>query len=142
MSQSVPVPATFLVDQFLAHWWVLPASIHFLVALASGVLRALFVSPLCLLVVCLSASQAIGAGLLTEVFGMGNGLVNDVRQRIVDDATAKWLLPGGVPTVVIGAFAAHSVPTTLLEFALRLGSSVWAVFSSLPIRQGSASRRI
>jgi len=120
--QGLPVPAGFPVDRFLAHWWVFPASILFsLVALASGVSGALFFSPFFMLVVGLSPSQAIGAGLLTEVFGMGNGLLNYVRQRVVDYATAKWLLLGAVPAVVVGAVAAHYVPTTLLKLAFGVG---------------------
>lgn len=120
--QTVPLPAGFPVEQFLAHWWVFPASILFsMVALSSGVSGALFFSPFFMLVVGLSPSQAIGAGLLTEVFGMGNGLLNYVRQRVVDYATAKWLLLGAVPAVVVGALAAHSVPTTLLTIAFGVG---------------------
>src|SRR6056297_409183 len=120
--QSLPVPAGFPVDQFLAHWWVFPASILFsLVALSSGVSGALFFSPFFMLVVGLSPSQAIGAGLLTEVFGMGNGLRSYVKQRVVDYATAKWLLLGAVPAVVAGALVVHYVPTTLLKLAFGVG---------------------
>ncbi|WP_258303510.1 sulfite exporter TauE/SafE family protein [Haloferax larsenii] len=114
--------ADFPVEQFLAHWWVFPVSILFsMIALSSGVSGALFFSPFFMLVVGLSPSQAIGAGLMTEVFGMGNGLLNYVRQRVVDYATAKWLLVGAVPTVVAGAFAAHYVPTTLLTILFGVG---------------------
>ena len=120
--QSIPLPAGFPVERFLAHWWVFPASIAFsLVALASGVSGALFFSPFFMLVVGLSPSQAIGAGLLTEVFGMGNGLLNYVRQRVVDYSTAKWLLLGAVPATVAGALAAHVVPTTLLTLLFGIG---------------------
>jgi len=119
---SLPVPAGFPVDQFLAHWWVFPASILFsMIALSSGVSGALFFSPFFILVVGLSPAQAIGAGLMTEVFGMGNGLLNYVRQNVVDYATAKWLLLGAVPSVVVGALAAHYVPTTLLTIAFGVG---------------------
>ena len=114
--------AGFPVAEFLAHWWVFPASILFsLIALASGVSGALFFSPFFMLVVGLTPSQAIGAGLLTEVFGMGNGLLNYVRQRVVDYQTAKWLLAGAVPAVVVGAIAAHYVPTTLLKLLFGAG---------------------
>ena len=120
--QSIPVPAGFPVDRFLAHWWVFPASILFsAVALGSGVSGALFFSPFFILAVGLPPAQAIGAGLLTEVFGMGNGLLNYVRQGVVDYATAKWLLLGAVPAIVVGAFAAHAVPTTLLTVAFGVG---------------------
>jgi uncharacterized membrane protein YfcA len=127
--QSLSVPAGFPVDRFLAHWWVFPASILFsLVALASGVSGALFFSPFFMLLVGLSPSQAIGAGLLTEVFGMGNGLLNYVRQGVVDYATAKWLLLGAVPAVVVGALAAHVVPTTLLTTAFGAGLLLLGTF--------------
>ncbi|MGQ4554496.1 TSUP family transporter [Halobellus sp. GM3] len=127
--QSLPIPAGFPAARFLAHWWVFPASILFsTIALASGVSGALFFSPFFMLVVGLSPSQAIGAGLLTEVFGMGNGLVNYVRQRVVDYATAKWLLLGAVPAVIVGAFAAHYVPTTLLTLAFGVGLLVLGGF--------------
>jgi uncharacterized membrane protein YfcA len=116
------LPAEFPVAEFLAHWWVFPASVLFsLVALASGVSGALFFSPFFMLVVGLTPSQAIGAGLLTEVFGMGNGLLNYVRQRVVDYRTAKWLLAGAVPAVVVGAIAAHYVPTALLKLLFGAG---------------------
>ena len=120
--QSLPVLADVPVEEMLVHWWVFPASIVFsTIALSSGVSGALFFSPFFMLVVGLSPSQAIGAGLLTEVFGMGNGLLNYVRQRVVDYATAKWLLLGAVPAVIIGALAAHAVPTTLLKLGFGVG---------------------
>jgi uncharacterized membrane protein YfcA len=119
---SFPLLAGVPVARFLAHWWVFPASILFsMIALASGVSGALFFSPFFMLIVGLSPSQAIGAGLLTEVFGMGNGLLNYVRQQVVDYATATWLLLGAIPAVVVGALAAHYVPTTLLKLAFGVG---------------------
>ncbi|MFB6111739.1 MAG: sulfite exporter TauE/SafE family protein [Halobacteriaceae archaeon] len=122
MGHSLPGLAGLPVEQVLAHWWVFPASFLFsLIALAAGVSGALFFSPFFMLVVGLSPSQAIGAGLLTEVFGMGNGLLNYVRQGVVDYATAKWLLLGAVPAVVFGALAAHYVPTALLKLAFGVG---------------------
>jgi uncharacterized membrane protein YfcA len=123
------LPAGFPVDRFLAHWWVFPAAIVFsTVALASGVSGALFFSPFFILVVGLQPAQAIGAGLLTEVFGMGNGLVNYVRQRVVDYETAKWLLLGAVPATVVGAFAAHVVPTALLTVLFGAGLLLLGAF--------------
>jgi uncharacterized membrane protein YfcA len=110
------ISGAFPMERFLAHWWVFPASIAFsTVALASGVSGALFFSPFFMLGVGLTPSQAIGAGLLTEVFGMGNGLRSYVKQRVVDFQTAKWLLVGAVPAVVVGAFAAHFVDPQILK---------------------------
>jgi uncharacterized membrane protein YfcA len=115
VTQLVPLNPS-LTNRILTHWWVFPVSILFsAVALASGVSGALFFSPFFMLVVGLSPSQAIGAGLLTEVFGMGNGLRSYVQQRVVDYRTAKWLLLGAVPAVVAGALATHYVPTTILK---------------------------
>ncbi len=119
---QVSAPAGFPMEQFLAHWWVFPTSILFAtVALASGVSGALFFSPFFMLVVGLTPSQAIGAGLLTEVFGMGNGLRSYVKQRVVDFQTAKWLLLGSIPAIVVGAFAAHYVDPTLLKLIFGAG---------------------
>jgi len=104
------------MERFLAHWWVFPTSILFAtIALSSGVSGALFFSPFFMLVVGLTPSQAIGAGLLTEVFGMGNGLRSYVKQRVVDFQTAKWLLLGSIPAIVVGAVAAHYVDPGILK---------------------------
>jgi uncharacterized membrane protein YfcA len=119
---QVSIPAGFPMERFLAHWWVFPTSILFsTVALASGVSGALFFSPFFMLVVGLTPSQAIGAGLLTEVFGMGNGLRSYVKQRVVDFRTAKWLLAGSIPAIVVGAFAAHYVDPTILKVVFGVG---------------------
>jgi uncharacterized membrane protein YfcA len=119
---TLPVIGAFPVATYLAHWWVFPVSVLFAtVAIGSGVSGALFFSPFFLLVLGLSPAQAIGAGLLTEVFGMGNGLRSYVKQRVVDFQTAKWLLLGAVPAIVVGAFAAHFVDPDLLKLAFGIG---------------------
>ena len=83
------------METFLTSWWIFPAAVLFsTVAIGSGVSGALFFSPFFMLVVGLSPVQAVGAGLLTEVFGMGNGLRSYVRAKLVDYATARWLLLG------------------------------------------------
>lgn len=110
-------------------WWVLPATILFsTIAIATGVSGALFFSPFFMLVVGLSPAQAVGAGLLTEVFGMGNGLRSYVRQRVVDYATAWWLLLGAVPTVAVGASVAHMVSAGTLKVVFGAGLVVLAAF--------------
>ena len=58
------------ISEALQLWWVLPVSVTIAtVALSSGISGALFFSPFFLLVVGLPPAQAIGAGLLTELFG-------------------------------------------------------------------------
>ena len=116
------VPAGFPIETFLAHWWVFPAAIVFsTIALGAGVSGALFFSPFFMLVVGLAPAQAIGAGLLTEVFGMGNGLRSYVKQGVVDFATAKYLLIGSIPAIVVGSIAAHYVEPALLKLAFGAG---------------------
>lgn len=122
-------PTAFTMDRFLTHWWVFPAAIIFsTIALASGVSGALFFSPFFMLGVGLTPAQAIGAGLLTEVFGMGNGLRSYVKQGVVDYRTAKWLLAGAVPAVVVGAFAAHYVDPTVLKLLFGAGLIILGAF--------------
>jgi hypothetical protein len=121
--------APFSMAQLLAHWWVFPVSVVFsFVALAAGVSGALFFSPFFMLVVGLSPAQAIGAGLLTEVAGMGNGLRAYVKQGVVDYATAKWLLAGSLPAIVVGSMAAHWVDPTILKLLFGAGLLVLGGF--------------
>ena len=110
-------------------WWIFPAAAVFsTIAIGSGVSGALFFSPFFMLAVGLSPAQAVGAGLLTEVFGMGNGLRAYVSAKLVDYATAKWLLVGAVPGVVIGALAADAVPSEVLKIIFGTGLLVLAGF--------------
>jgi len=119
---ATAAPTAFTVERTLSYWWVFPASILFsTIALAAGVSGALFFSPFFLLVVGLAPAQAIGAGLLTEVFGMGNGLRSYVRQGVVDFQTAKWLLAGSLPAIVAGAVASHYVDPTILKLVFGAG---------------------
>jgi len=115
-------PSAFTTERFITHWWVFPAAVVFsTIALAAGVSGALFFSPFFMLVVGLTPAQAIGAGLLTELFGMGNGLRAYVGQGVVDYRTAKWLLAGAVPAVVVGAVLAHYVDPRLLKLVFGVG---------------------
>lgn len=123
------IAPAFATGQFLAHWWVFPVSIVFsLVALSSGVSGALFFSPFFMLVVGLTPAQAIGAGLVTEVFGMGNGLRSYVGQGVVDYATAGWLLVGAIPAVIVGSLAAHHVDPAILKLVFGIGLLVLGAF--------------
>lgn len=102
--------------EFLELWWVFPSSAVFAtVAVGAGVSGALFFSPFFMIVVGLSPAQAVGAGLLTEVFGMGNGLRSYVRQGLVDYATARWLLAAAIPLALAGSLTAHRIPSGVLR---------------------------
>ncbi len=85
---------------------------------------------------------------MTEVFGMGNGLRAYVRARLVDYATARWLLLGAVPMVVLGAIAADLISPRLLKAIFGTGLLILAAFLVLvrspeeaePQSCGTASR--
>lgn len=105
--------------QALDVWWVFPASICFsTIALSSGISSALFFSPFFLLVVGLEPAQAVGAGLMTELFGTSFGTINYVRQRVVDFRRAGYLLIASVPTAVAGAVLAHRIDPWVLQIVL------------------------
>ena len=117
------------MNEFLALWWIFPVSIVFsTVAIGSGVSGALFFSPFFMLVIGLSPVQAVGAGLMTEVFGMGNGLRAYVKARLVDYATARWLLVGAIPMVILGAVVADHISPRLLKGIFGVGLLVLAAF--------------
>lgn len=117
------------MEAFWHLWWILPASVAFsAVAIGSGISGALFFSPFFMLVVGLAPAQAVGAGLLTEVFGMGNGLRSYVRQGLVDYATARWLLLGALPAVILGALLADRLPDRALKLVFGAGLLVLAAF--------------
>lgn len=102
-------------------WWVFPVSVTFAtVALSTGISGALFFSPFFLLVVGLSPAQAIGAGLMTELFGTGFGTVNYIRQRVVDYTTARYLLLAAVPAGIAGALLANRIDASSLQVVFGL----------------------
>ncbi|MEE8372834.1 MAG: sulfite exporter TauE/SafE family protein [Dehalococcoidia bacterium] len=97
-------------------WWVLPVSVCVAtVALSSGVSGALFFSPLFLLAVGLKPAEAIGAGLVTELFGTSFGTINYMRQRVIDFRTVRVLLLASLPMAVAGAFLAHRIEPGILQ---------------------------
>ncbi len=97
-------------------WWVLPVSIGIAtVALSSGISGALFFSPFFLLIIGLEPAQAIGAGLMTELFGTAFGSYNYVRQGVVDFHTARRLLMASIPAGIVGAFSAHYIEPGVLQ---------------------------
>ncbi|MDR9459089.1 MAG: sulfite exporter TauE/SafE family protein [Dehalococcoidia bacterium] len=116
------------LSQALEVWWVLPVSVCIAtIALALGISGALFFSPFFLLVVGLEPSQAIGAGLITELFGTGVGAYNYVRQRVVDFMTVRFLLAASIPAAVAGAFIANQIRPGVLQVILGITLFVLAV---------------
>lgn len=116
------------LSQALEVWWVLPVSVCIAtIALSSGISGALFFSPFFLLVVGLEPSQAIGAGLITELFGTGLGAFNYVRQRVVDFRTVRFLLAASIPAAIAGAYVSNYINPGILQVVLGIALFVLAV---------------
>ncbi|MBI4288224.1 MAG: sulfite exporter TauE/SafE family protein [Chloroflexi bacterium] len=102
--------------EVLSTWWVLPVSVAIAtVALSSGISGALFFSPFFLLAVGLEPARAIGAGLMTELFGTGFGSYSYVRQGVIDYRTARFLLIASVPAGMVGAWLANLLKAATLQ---------------------------
>ena len=115
-------------SQALEMWWVLPVSVCIAtLALSSGISGALFFSPFFLLVVGLQPAQAIGAGLMTELFGTIFGSLNYARQRVIDFQTVRFLLMASVPAGIAGAFLAHRIEPGILQIVLGIALFVLAL---------------
>ena len=116
------------ISQALQVWWVLPAAIAIAtIALASGISGALFFSPFFLMIVGLQPAQAIGAGLITELFGTSFGSFNYVRQRVVDYKTVRFLLMASIPAAVAGALLANRIEAAILQIVFGVALAVLAI---------------
>jgi len=71
--------------------------------------------------------MAIGAGLMTELFGTSFGAFNYVRQRVVDFITVRFLLVASIPTAVAGAYLANQIRPGALQVILGITLFVLAV---------------
>lgn len=116
------------MSQVLQIWWVLPVSVGIAtIAMSSGISGALFFSPFFLLIVGLQPAQAIGAGLITELFGTSFGSYNYVRQRVVDFQTVRFLLSASIPAAVAGAFLANRIEAGILQIVFGVALLLLAI---------------
>ena len=74
------------------------------IAMASGVGGATFFSPLFILALGLPPEVAIGAGLITEVFGFASGVYAYVRKRLIDYKLGTNLLLVTIPMALAGTW--------------------------------------
>lgn len=75
----------------------------------------------------LPPAQAIGAGLMTELFGTGFGSYNYVRQRVVDFETVRYLLMASIPAGIAGAFLANQIEPGILRIIFGVVLALLAV---------------
>jgi uncharacterized membrane protein YfcA len=106
----------------LDFWFMFPVSIGIAtVAMASGVEGATFFAPVFILALGLSPEIAIGAGLVTEVFGFASGLTAYVRKRLIDFRLGWALLVVTIPAAIVGTWLSSRVDPDLLKGVLGVG---------------------
>jgi uncharacterized membrane protein YfcA len=104
------------IDDAMAVWWVFPVAVAVAtLALSTGISGTLFFAPFFLLVVGLEPAQAIGAGLMTELFGTSFATYNYARQGVIDVAFAKVMLLVTVPLGMAGAAVALVIDAGSLQ---------------------------
>ena len=92
------------------YWFLFPTAIVIAaVANGAGVGGATFFSPLFVVVLGLEANVAIGAALITEVFGFSSGVAAHARARAIDWRMARSLVVASVPVAIASSLVAGSV---------------------------------
>ena len=106
----------------LEFWFMLPVAIVIAtIAMGSGVEGATFFSPFFIIVLGLDPTTAIGAGLITEVFGFSSGLYAYYHRKLIDYQMGLQLLAVAVPMALFGTWVAHFVADDLLKTILGMG---------------------
>lgn len=106
----------------LSFWWLFPFSIVIAaIANGAGIGGATFFSPLFVIVLGLDPVIAIGAALLTEVFGFASGVIAHARARAIDWLAVRRLTAVSVPLAVVGSLLAGFAPETVLKLLLGFG---------------------
>ena len=121
----------------LEYWFMLPVSIVIAtIAMASGVEGATFFTPIFILALGLTPNIAIGAGLITEVFGFGSGLGAYYRKGLIDYRLGLALLVVTVPMALLGTWLATLIDADILKVVLGVGLlAVGASFIRAPAKK-------
>lgn len=110
------------MDALLAHWYLFPLSIGIAtLAMATGIGGAVFFSPLFMIVLGLKPHTAVGAALLTELFGFASGLYAYVRSKLIDYTIGLNLLIVAIPLALTGAYFSDAFPDTLVKSIFGFG---------------------
>jgi uncharacterized protein len=103
-------------------FFLFPAAIAIsTIAMASGVGGAVFFSPLFILALGLDPKIAIGAALMTELFGFSSGLLAYIRSRLIDFQLGLSLIMFAVPAAIIGSLLSHRIPSDILKAVFATG---------------------
>lgn len=89
------------------YWYMLPiATLIATIAMASGVEGGTFFAPIFMLALGLPPEVAIGAALITEVFGFSSGVLAYARKRLIDYRLGGTLLVATIPAALLGTWLA------------------------------------
>ncbi len=103
-------------------WYLLPLSIVIAtIAMSSGIGGAVFFSPLFMLGLKLDPAIAVGAALITELFGFSSGLVAYVKASLIDYRLGFNLLLFSVPAAIIGTVFGSEIPAEILKTIFAVG---------------------
>ena len=113
-------------------WYLLPISILVATtAMASGIGGAVFFAPLFIIALKLEPSVAVGAALMTELFGFSSGLYAYAKRRLIDYKVGLLLLVFSVPGAVVGSLSTDLFPPVALKSIFAAGNE------SISHREGS-----
>ncbi len=100
----------------LEYWYLFPISVLIAtIAMATGIGGVVFFSPLFMLALRLEPSVAVGAALITELFGFSSGLVAYWKRRLIDWGLGRALLTVSVPAAIVGSLFADAFPPVVLK---------------------------
>ncbi len=103
-------------------WYLFPISIVIAtIAMSSGIGGAVFFSPLFMLALKLDPVIAVGAALITELFGFSSGLIAYVKAGLIDYKLGVNLLLFSVPLAIVGSIFGSSVSPVILKSIFAVG---------------------
>jgi uncharacterized membrane protein YfcA len=111
-----------MIELLAEYWYLLPLSIAIAtLAMATGIGGAVFFSPLFMIGLDLSPHTAVGAALLTELFGFASGLFAYVRAKLIDYNLGLNLLIVSIPLALLGAYFSDAFPDTVVKTIFGVG---------------------
>ncbi len=114
----------------LQYWYMLPVAIVIAtISTASGVGGATLFAPLFVLALGIPPEVAVGAALITEVFGFSSALFAYARQYLIDYHLGRALLVATIPMALLGTWMSELIEPDILKAILGVGLFVAAASS-------------
>jgi uncharacterized membrane protein YfcA len=106
----------------LEYWYLFPTAVLIAtVSMSSGIGGAVFFAPLFMLVLQLEPAVAVGAALITELFGFISGFYGYARRRLIDYRLGMALLLFSVPGAIVGTLFSDAIPAVALKAIFAVG---------------------